>query len=307
MSEIYKFDLPEQFVCNIKGLHGAHGEKWLADLPNISAEISRKWSLKFVKTFPNLTFNLVAACVNEKRENAVLKICVPEENPPIFNEKNALEAFGGRGAVRVLNFDDNLCAMLLERAAPGKTLREIFPPGNLRAVETAVDVMKKLPRQPPRKSEFPLLEEWTNDLSKARKTKFEPRAVEKARRIFADFRQPFKKRLLLHGDVHTDNIISAAREPFLLIDPKGCVGEIGFEIAVFLNDFVSWTNYLTNQKDVLNCAVGKFSEGFGLESKEIYRWAFAQAVLAAWWMFADFGRDWENYLACARMWESRGI
>jgi len=307
MTENYKLNLPAQFTENIAGLHGAKGKRWLADLPLVLAEASRKWNLSVEKSFPNLTFNFVAACLDETGEKAVLKIGVPEENPPIMQEKNTLEAFGGAGAVKVFKFDENLCAMLLERAVPGKTLREKFLPESPQALQAAIDVMKKLPRQPLNKTNFPTLESWTNDLVKARKTDFASPRIEKAHRIFADLRQPFDSQVLLHGDVHFDNILTAKRAPFLLIDPKGCVGEIGYEIAVFLNDLVGWTIHLPSRETVLAHAVEQFSENFDLDKKEIYCWSFAQSILAAWWMFEDFGRDWENYMTCAKMWEEKGI
>lgn len=305
MSKNYRFDLPEQFARNIVGLYGVKGEKWLADLPEILLQASGKWRLsKDVRPFRNLTFNFVAVCDDEPTgAEVVLKIGVPEENSSIRREKNALEAFDGKGAVKVLAFDENLCAMLLEKVAPGETLAEVFPADEIKAVRAAVETIKKLPRRPANKSEFPPLENWTEDLAKAQKTTFEPQKVSEARRIFKDLREPPENRLLLHGDVHFDNILSARREPFLLIDPKGCVGEIGYEIAVFLNDLAGWTNHLPNQKAVLRQAVEIFSESFNLEISELNRWAFAQAILAAWWMFEDFGRDWENYVACAKMWK----
>lgn len=35
--------------------------------------------------------------------------------------------------------------------------------------------------------------------------------------------------MLLHGDLHQDNILAVAREPWLAIDPKGLVGEPAYE------------------------------------------------------------------------------
>lgn len=303
MSEDFQTNLPARFVKNVKGLHGAAGENWLADLPRLLGEISGVWSLQIGAPFVNLTFNYVAACTKESGEECVLKICAPEENPPIFAEKKALQAFDGRGAVKVFKYDEIFFALLVERAAPGVTLAETYAPESVRAVSAAIDAMKALPREPQNKNEFPLLDEWTNDLAKARKTNFEPRRIEKASAIFKELRQPFETRILLHGDVHFDNILSATRAPFLLIDPKGCVGEIGYEIAVFLNDLCGWTRHLPEQKKILARAVEQFSGAFDLETAEIKSWAFAQAMLAAFWMYEDFGRDWENFTACAKMWE----
>ena len=107
----------------------------------------------------------------------------------------------------------------------------------------------------------------------------------------------------VHGDVHFDNILSAKREPFLLIDPKGLIGEIGYEIAVFLNDLAGWTAHLSNQKQVLNFAVGRFSKAFAVSPQNLRKWYFGYAVLSAWWMMEDFGENCERELALADIWD----
>ena len=42
--------------------------------------------------------------------------------------------------------------------------------------------------------------------------------------------------MLLHGDLHHDNILTATREPYLAIDPKGLVGNRAYDVtAAMLN------------------------------------------------------------------------
>ena len=40
--------------------------------------------------------------------------------------------------------------------------------------------------------------------------------------------------VLLHADLHHYNIISATREPWLIIDPIGYYGDPGYEVGAFL-------------------------------------------------------------------------
>ena len=42
--------------------------------------------------------------------------------------------------------------------------------------------------------------------------------------------------VLLHGDLHHDNILSAERAPWLAIDPKGLVGEPAYETGAWLRN-----------------------------------------------------------------------
>ncbi|MGI8555150.1 MAG: aminoglycoside phosphotransferase family protein [Pyrinomonadaceae bacterium] len=302
MREKYTKNLPEKFTRNILELHGANGKKWLADLPAIVAEISGKWSLKIEKAFSNLTFNYVAACADETGAKCVLKIGAAKDSS-IKYESRALEAFAGKGAVKLLKFDRKLYAMLLERAVPGKTLGEACGGDFFKAFQIALELMKKLPRQPIDKNKFINLETWKDDLSRAVKAGFEPEKVGKARKFFAEMSEPFERKILLHGDIHFDNILTARREPFLLIDPKGVVGEIGYEVAVFLVDLTGWTEDLPNQKEILEAALKSFSDAFAVSIKDLRKWCFAFAVLSSWWVTEDFGKVWKEQILRAEIWE----
>ncbi len=302
MNKNFTINLPEEFVRNITGLYGAKGEKWLEELFQTITRISRKWHLTVEKNFPNLSFNYVAPCADKTGKKYVLKIGVPEEDAPILNEKRALQAFDGNGAIKLVKFDEEFCAILLERATPGQTLDEVCGEDFEKAVEIAISVMKKLPRDVPDKSEFINLETWIAGLNRAIKADFEITKVIKAQKFFAELIEPFEKKILLHGDIHFDNILSARREPFLLIDPKGIVGEIGYEIAVFLNDLAGWTNHSANRKAILDSAVAEFSRAFAVGETDLRKWSAAFAVLSAWWMMEDFGQVAEEQILRAEIW-----
>ena len=303
MIKIHTKNLPLKFRKNVTGLYGAKGEKWLADLPRTLKLICIKWNLTLDDFFANLSFNFVAKCSDENGGKYVLKVGVQDEDSPLLTEKNALEIFAGQGAVKVLRYEENLCAMLLERAIDGKTLSETCGEDYERAVEIAIAVLKKLPRNPPDKTKFINLETWIDGLNRAVKAGFAPEKVAKAQRFFAELIEPFADKILLHGDVHFDNILSAGREPFLLIDPKGLIGEIGYEIAVFLNDLAGWTEHLPNRKKILESAIKNFSRNFNVSVENLRKWSFAFAVLSAWWMMEDFGKDCEKSLALTDIWD----
>jgi streptomycin 6-kinase len=41
---------------------------------------------------------------------------------------------------------------------------------------------------------------------------------------------------VLHGDLHHENIVSAQRAAWLAIDPKGIVGDLGYETGALMNN-----------------------------------------------------------------------
>lgn len=294
--------LPKKFKRNIFDLHAEKGEQWLDDLPDLIAEISEKWSLAVGEYFPELSYNFVAPCVCADGTNAVLKIGYNEKDSVISSEAKFLTVLDGKGAVKLLRFDKNHCALLLERLMPGENLIELAKTDDEKATANAIQVMKKIRHSPPENAEFPTLEKWVDSFRRAGKTNFDFAGVKKAKKIFdrlIDSSEPG----LLHGDLHHQNILSARRDSFLAIDPKGIVGDIGFEISVFLNNPRGWLLTNPDRRKIMQRRVEQFAEAFEIEPRDLREWAYAEAVLSAWWTIEDGGSDCEKWLACAEIWE----
>lgn len=294
--------LPERFRQNIIDSHSERGERWLKDLPRLIAEIAQNWSLAVEKPFPNLSYHFVAPCVCEDGAAAVLKVGFNEPDSIVFGEAKMLELLNGNGAVRLLQFDENNCALLLERLMPGEDLTGLCKINDERATLIAIDVMKKIRRVSFENNDFPSLEKWTSSFRQAENTGFSQRHFENGQKFFDELINSSEKRLL-HGDLHHQNILSAEREAFLAIDPKGIIGDIGFEISTFLNNPRSWVLKHPNRREILKKRVEMFARSFEIEPNNLRKWAYAEAVLSAWWTFEDNGAGWEKWLACADVWE----
>ncbi len=304
MNENFTSNLPQRFVRNTLDLCGETGEKWLNDLPRVIIDIEDNWLLKAEKPFPNLSYNYVVPCLCNDGSKAVLKIALPLNNPEIFNEARFLQMADGKGAVKLLKSDESRRAILLERLMPGENLKESCHKDETKAVEIAILIMRGLLKEPPPNSAFRELDEWFNNFfEKAPKTNFPLEFQNKAREFYEQLSFGAKQKFLIHGDLHHENILSATREPFLAIDPKGIIGEIGYETAVFLNNHLWWLASGTNLKGKLDDAVRRFSEAFGIEQRDLRRWAFTQIALSAWWTFDENGENWERELAFAEFWE----
>jgi streptomycin 6-kinase len=304
MSENLINRLPKKFTRNTLDLCGEKGEQWLIGLPQIIREIEKNWSLKTGNCFSNLSYNYVAPCVCNDGGKAVLKIALPLDNPEIYNEARFLQIADGSGAARLLKSDENRRAILLERLTPGANLKEVCRENKARAVEIAIPIMRELLREPPRNFVFLKLDDWVNDFfEKAPGTNFPLEYQNKSRGFYEELSGAEKRKFLIHGDFHHENILSATREPFLAIDPKGIVGDIGYEIAVFLNNHLWWLASSANFRMGLENAVRRFSESFEIEEKDLKKWAYAQIVLSAWWTFEENGENWQNDLTFAEIWE----
>jgi streptomycin 6-kinase len=103
--------------------------------------------------------------------------------------------------------------------------------------------------------------------------------------------------------LHHQNILSARRDSFLAIDPKGIIGDVGFEISVFLNNPRGWLLPNPDCRKIAQRRVKQFAEAFAIEPRDLCDWAYAEAVLSTWWTLEDGGNDWEKWLACAEIWD----
>jgi len=92
-------DLPPVFVKNVTQAFAPQGEKWLADLPNLLAEVAHRWDLTLGEPFL-LSYNYVCAVTRADGTPAVLKIGVP--NRELTSEIKALRVYTGKGACRLL-------------------------------------------------------------------------------------------------------------------------------------------------------------------------------------------------------------
>ncbi len=296
--------LPRKFTEVILGAFREEGGRWLESLPQTISEIEENWSLKIEKKpFPNLSYHYVAPCHCADGSEAVVKIGFPDEKIYILNEVKMLKFTDGRSMVKLLRFDEKRFAMLLEKLTPGENLKTNCRDNDLKAVGIAIETMSKFWRRPPENHDFPMLEKWFDGLIKAGKINFAPEYTEKARMFFEELNSLPESKMLLHGDFHHENILSATREPFLAIDPKGIVGNIGYDISIFLINHANWLSGKPDFQEKLDDAIGKFSAAFEIEPGDLRRWAFAHSVLSAWWTFEENCENWKRELAFAEIWK----
>ena len=197
--------------------------------------------------------------------------------------------------VQLVAYDVLDAAMLLERLKPGTSLRTVENDGF--AIAAAVDVMRKLWHPLPQKHyPFPTVCDWGKGFARLRNLyhggtgPFPPAMFDKAEQLYAELSASMAEPVLLHGDLHQDNILSAEREPWLAVDPKGVIGEPVFETGALLRNF--WPDILAipDPKALMARRIDQLSTALGFDRERIYNWGFAQAVLSVVWSVEDTGK-----------------
>lgn len=286
------FAIPDYFADFVADYWGEEGAEWIAALPALLTEYARRWGLRPLPPFPSLTYNYVTPVTRADGTPAVLKAGVPGDEFVAGIE--FLRICEGAGAVRLLEGDADRCVMLMERAYPGVPLSRLEDDDA--ATEIGADVMREFWRPAPESHPFPTVAGWLRAFERVRAAHggasgplpetLLARAESLSRDLLAS--APFER--LMHGDLHHDNIVSAEREPWLVIDPKGLVGDPGYETGPFINNpygrMETWAHPARNfarRADI-------FAERLAYPRERILAWGFVQAVLSAAW-HVDEGSD----------------
>jgi streptomycin 6-kinase len=292
-----------EFAHRIAATFGSDGDEWLNALPSILEEVSEKWSLTLQAPFEDMAYNYVAPATCDDDTDVVLKVGVP--NPELQTEIIALGQFKGKGAVRLLETEPNLGAMLLERLNPGEALFHLNDDEH--ATREAIKVMTSLHEASPDDENLPTVADWAKGLKRLRTTfkggtgPFPRHLVELAEGILGDLLPSMDNSVLLHGDLHHWNILSAERAPWLAIDPKGVIGEVAYESGAWIRnpfpDILEWSN----AREVIKRRIDQFAMDLALDRDRISGWSLVQLVLAAWWSYEEGDPDLEKWLAIAEL------
>jgi streptomycin 6-kinase len=264
---------------------GDDGARWLADLPSIVRELARDWDLAIGAPY-ELSYHYVTAVTCGDGTPAVLKLGVPTGSS-LAEEAPALAAFEGRGAVRLLRADLGRGALLLERITPGWRARELVPDRDTEATAAAVGVMRRLHVPPPSGCTIPAAPAQAGafDGYARRHRDAGPLPLDlvvRAGGLMRELCASATERVILHGDLHHDNILRATREPWLAIDPHGIVGDPGYEVGslLFNPDPDNRDGALTA---LVPSRVEQLADELAMPVDRVMAWGFVKAVLSDVW------------------------
>jgi streptomycin 6-kinase len=265
---------------------GADGSAWLAELPNMVEGLVRRWDLTLGPALEShISF---AAVVRRGLQDAVLKIPMAGDFAHIagnlrFQEHEALHVWDGEAAVRLVEFDPATGAMLLERCVPGVHLADGVTLSQ--ADEIAVELLHRLWRPVRDPHPFVSLDDYAVELGQRAEVHFERAAAPIERSLLDETLQMLDEltgaeapRVLLHGDLHHKNILSAEREAWLAIDPLPRIGDPAYDAVQFLLFRKGDTSdpMLTWGSDIV-----RFCRLAGVDEDRVKGWIFVRLVTDA--------------------------
>jgi streptomycin 6-kinase len=204
--------------------------------------------------------------------------------PPGSDEGRALEYFAGRGAVRVVKSDD--AALLLERLSPGRPLTELTIAGSdEEATRVFCATVRQLHSAHGAFDHFVPISELARGFERYLETgdrRIPRHDVQAAREMYRDLVASQAESVLLHGDLHHDNILYDDARGWVAIDPKGYVGDPVFEAGAWLRNPLQHPDQWVSRGAVERRLAVIHAE-LGWSKERIARWSYAQAILSAIW------------------------
>jgi streptomycin 6-kinase len=213
-------------------------------------------------------------------QRAILKIAGNEEER---RGGELMEWYGGAGAVRVLARERD--ALLMERLMTGRSLSDIARRGrddDVTRILCRTAIALHAPRNRVAPAGLVPLETWFRALetAAARHGGIFTRCASAARSLLADQ----KELVVLHGDFHHDNVLDGGSRGWLVIDPKGLIGERGFEYANLFRNPDAATALAAGQMQRRLQIVAHEAD---LDSRRLLEWVVAYAGLGAAWSLED--------------------
>ncbi|GAB2680787.1 aminoglycoside phosphotransferase family protein [Kribbella swartbergensis] len=218
--------IPEQLVET----HREDEAEWLAKLPAMVDEYVERWQLTVAGEPLSGAASLILPVVRRDGTSAMLKL------QPVSDESEAealaLRTWGRDDVVEVLEDDPVTSTLLLERLEP-RTLNAV--PDHTEATRILAELLTRLivvPAPPQVRRLADIAGEMIDDAPGLIPLLTDPEDRRLVRRYADRITEllPESGDRLLHWDLHYDNVMASARQPWLVIDPKPLAGDPGFEV-----------------------------------------------------------------------------
>ena len=256
-------------------------EKVLRDIETYS----NKWELEILEFVDYFSVNCIFICSSKLYGEVILKIGNPSTE--VFTEYNTLCEYNGRRFCKVFDSNLNNGVILEEYIKPGIRLRDEKVLENRLCIFS--DLYNGLHIEPKNANIYPTYFEWVNRITDFMKDQTEHRQLYlymvKAKEICESLCKAYSKKVLLHGDLHHDNILLGNDNEYKIIDPQGVIGDPIFDISRFiLNEFygvdeITFDEYRKHIEKITNY----FEKSLNVPINVIKKLIFIETTMANCW------------------------
>jgi streptomycin 6-kinase len=291
--------VPDEVARLQAAANGDAGIIWVASVPALVAEFVDRWQLREVgPAYEDGAVSFVAPVLTAEGADAVLKVGFVDDETRY--EADALRAWAGRGAVRVIATEPDLGALLLERLVPGTSLET--HPDRDEAISIACGLLRRLWQAPRADHRFrsagDLAASWAIELPLRWSElggPFDEALVTHAAALCRELETPDRAQIIANRDFHLGNVLSAQRAPWLVIDPKPLAGEPAFDSGHLIGTLLA-DSPTDDEADAL---IARIAHALDQSHDRVRAWAFVRAIENALWASETGLGDSDAHLAQA--------
>jgi streptomycin 6-kinase len=255
---------------------------WIAGLPAIVAGLADRWSLRVGEPFqPGGQCSWTAPVTDPAGAGLVLKVGFRFPGGDERDEAAGLRCWGGNGAVRLhaAHESESAYALLLERCVPGTPLGQVLfgPDQDVVVAGLLRRLWARAHLAYPFRPLAQMCAAWADEFEARYAVadpaqRIDPGLARAGIALFRSLPVTAARQVLLCTDLHAGNILSARREPWLVIDPKPYVGDPAYDVV----------QHMLNCEDRLAVdpagLAARMAGLAGLESGRVRQWLFARSV-----------------------------
>jgi len=260
------------------------GKPFMDALPARLADYAKRWGLAKFSFIEYYSVNCLFLCRSEKHGSCVLKIFGCDYAWYIGEFRMLCELNGKCGYVGVYEHDEEGGALLLERIEPGITLK--LEPSLERRTAIFADIWQSariVPRDPSLyKTYLETAEDITKKLTRSDRTPELQRAALRMESICKDLYGQYSERVLLHADLHGDNLLKDAYGGYRIVDPHARIGPPICDLGRYIANEYEDAEH-ENRAAVTEAVITQLASALHLPQADIARAFFVDITLMTCW------------------------
>ena len=255
-------------------------EKWGNDFHDKIVQTieiySEKWKLSDFEFVEYYSIHAIFFCKSELYGDCVLRIGDNDDDEDniygFMSEYNALLEFNDSGKFcKIFDCDADKNIMLIERIIPGTMLKN--EPSLEKRLSVFSELFNGLHKEPKNPERYASPERWLEDidnilnfLGQHEKYKELYSHGLKAKELILEIMKTYDRRLLLHGDLHFENILLDKDGMYKIIDPISVIKDPVFEVGRYItNEY--WNDRPENRFETIEKIIKYFVKNLKIPDK----------------------------------------
>ena len=245
-----------------------------------------QWNLKNVTAIYDNNDKAVYSSDSDEWGNVILK--VNKNKDELSKEYAMLKEMNGKSSCRVFAYDAEHGLLIEERIIPGVVLRN--EQNATERVNNFLIMFRDIHKTVDNAQGFETYIDWLNKAdvfcSSNNVDMLIAKNMHMAHKIGEELFCKYDDRVLLHGDLHHDNMLLNDKGTYCMIDPKGVIGPEIFDLPRYI---LNEMDYATDDKckQHISNIIEMISKKLNYPFQDIMKLFFMEVVLANVWCIED--------------------